>query len=230
MKKLTALLILLAILCLIVPTPGQDIIVPKRRPAAGGGAPANFVNDTFTETTDTAYGSHTPELGGPVTLHPAYSAAATVDATSDRVYPTGTTAYFYNATPTSADQCVHVDFYAASIISVNISIGLRMSTTSDDMYLFQLNNGTQWRWIERLSGANGVLGAVSTSNLPSVGGFTTVEACVTGSNLTVSFNGVHDTSMDRSSTAITAAGRVGWRASGAASATTGFHLDNFSAR
>lgn len=186
-----------------------------------------FSSDTFTESSDTALASHVGEIGATWNLHPSYSAAATVDAAIDRLYPTGTTSYYTSGVPSDADYCVSADYFHASTIAINIGIALRMNTSTDDMYIFRLNNGTSWEVIERLAGSNGVLGASSTNSLPSVGNSVNAKMCIAGTAITIYFNGVHDATLDRTGTNITAAGRAGFRAAGAASSSTGYHLDNF---
>lgn len=225
------LLALIAALILCVPAYAQGGMGPgpgvKSYSGGGGGGPT-LASDTFTETSDTALASHTAETGGTWQLHPSYSAAATVSGSLDRMFPTATTAYFLNVTPTNADYCVSADYYNVTSVSANIGIALRMSATTDDMYFFRLNSGTSWEWIARISGANGTIGPSSTNSLPTAGGSpVNVKICAAGSALTVFFNGVQDTSLNRTDSSITAAGKPGFRASTGVTATTGFHLDNF---
>jgi hypothetical protein len=196
-----------------------------------GSAPADFVTDSFTESSDTTLASHTGSVGATWTKHPAaaYTSTATVDAATDRVYPLAITAYYASGVPPSADYYVQADFYAASIISVNAAIVGRMDTTADTMYLVRLNNGTVWELRKIVAGSATTLGSDSTAgNLPTVGNSKTVKLVMTGSTITVFVSGVSVISV--TDTDITSAGKAGLRFSGTATSTTGFHIDNFSAR
>jgi hypothetical protein len=194
-----------------------------------GAAAGDFVTDSFTESSDTALASHTGATGATWTVHPSYSAAGTIDAATDRLYPTGSTAYYASGTPPSADYYVQADFRVASTISVNAAICARMSTSADTMYMVRLLNGTDWV-VRKLVAGSGTDLATSATNVPTAGQTRTVRLTVSGSNITVTVDGVLDAALSVTDSSITAAGRAGLRFAGASSASTGYHLDNFSAR
>lgn len=204
-------------------------------PAAAGG---DFVTDTFTQASDITLASHTGEVGATWTVHPSYSGTALDDATLDRIYLNSAAAggYYASGSPPGADYYVEADFYRLSLLSNNAAIVLGFDTAADTGILLRLNDtgaSQQYEVIDRVTGSNTILNggtAISTSHIPSVGGAAVkVRIVRTGTAITVFFDGVQDTSLN-STTSITAVGKAGIRASGTASATTGIHLDNFSAR
>jgi hypothetical protein len=224
------LLILLLCIALLVPAFGQTV---KRRPLVpSGGGGADFVTDSYTETSNTTLISHTPELGGAPVRHgdtTTYNDTAQVIGADDRVHGFGNTAYYYDVAPPSADYYVQADFFIASVISVNTAIAGRMDTSVNTMYVARINNGTSWELRKIVTGTQTTLGSPSTNQIPSVGNSATVRLVMTGSNISLMVNGVTEVG-PVSDSAITAAGRAGVRFIGVQSSTTGYHLDNFSAR
>lgn len=199
--------------------------------AAAGGGSSDFVTDTFTEAADRELSLHTGEVGATWTKHPdsSYSAAfMNVESGTDRIYPDTTTAYYASGNPPSADYYVQADFFVQSVISVNNGICLRMDTSANTMYSARLNNGTTWELRKIVAGAASTLGT-STNQIPGVGASKTVKLIASGTSLTVQVNGVTEIGPITDS-AISAAGKAGVRGSGVMTASTGYHLDNFSAR
>ncbi len=195
---------------------------------------SDFVTDTFTEAVDTTLASHTPELGGPWNVHPSYTGTILVDSTLDQAYLNSASAggYYASGAPPSANYYVEADFSRLSLLSNNVGILLGFDTTVDTGILLRLNdNGATQTWdlIDRITGANTTLASVS-ANIPSVGGAAVKARLIrSGTSLTVFFDGVQNVSLN-STTSLTAIGKVGIRASGTASSSTGIHLGNYSAR
>lgn len=192
---------------------------------------SDFVTDTFTEASATTLASHTGELGATWTVHPAaaYTGTATVDEIGDRVYPANTvTAYYASGVPPSADYYVQGDIYVMSVTSNNSAICARMDTTANTMYLIRLNNGTTWELRKIVAGTATTL-RTSTNQLPSAGQSATIKLVVSGSTITGYVNGVEEMTAI-TDTDISAAGRAGVRFATGDSASTGYHIDNFSAR
>lgn len=194
-----------------------------------------FVSDSYTEggTGVISLNSHVGELGAnPWTQHPHanYSGGPMqLDADLDRAYSGGTAASYASAVPPSADYYAQSDFILVTAISQNIAPCARMDTTADTMYFGRLNNGTAWQLFKRVTGTSTQLGSDSTTNLPTAGG-AAVSGRVVCNGDQISFMAGGVTVIGPiTDTAITAAGRVGVRNSGAASATTGAHLDNLEA-
>jgi hypothetical protein len=96
------------------------------------------------------------------------------------------------------------------------------------MYLVRLNSGTTWEMRKIVSTAATTIGT-STNQIPSVGNCATGKFILSGDQLTFQVAGVTEIGPITDS-AISAAGKVGIRTAGVSSASTGMHLDNFSAR
>ena len=189
-----------------------------------------FVTDTVTEASDVTLASHTPELGGAITKHPgvAYVSTIQVDSASDEGFPQGTTAYYYAASPASADYDVIMYMHVWTIENVNFGPYGHMDTTADTMVGVRLNNGTSWD-LREIIGASGTTLATDSSNLPSAGD--TVKITVRFSNGgTKAAVLINDTQIIAPTTiSTTSAGKVGMRASGGIGAATGFHVTTFQA-
>lgn len=193
-----------------------------------------LASDSFTEASDLVLSSHTPEIGGSWIEHPHVNyngSGFQVDAATDAIFATGTDASYINITPPSADYYAEADFKHVSTISQNVAACVRMHDTDDTNYNVRFNSGTTFEMRRIVNGAAATIGS-STSNIPSVGNFTRGRLLVIGDQLWfyVYVAGVLQGSPiigPVTDANITAAGRAGVRNSGAASATTGLHLDNF---
>lgn len=194
-----------------------------------------FVSDSFTEAGDLTLASHSGELGASWADHPHanYTTSFEIDAASDRIWSSGTAAFYASGLPPSADYYSQADFHHVSTISQNIAVCVRMDPTDDTMYIVRQNGGTIWEMRRIVStSALTLVGGTSTSQLPTLGSFKTGRLVAQRDQLsfyvlvagiwTLIIGPITDTN-------ITAAGRAGVRNAGVASATTGFHLDNFEA-
>ena len=196
-----------------------------------------FASSSFNAGSNIDLASFTPEIGGPWVDHPHanYTTPFSVDSGTGRIYSIATAAYYVDTDPGTPDYYAEGDFYHASTISQNIAICVRMDTTADTMYIVRLNGGTVWEMRRTVASAAATLtGGTSTSNLPSVGNFTRGRFVVNGDQLSfyVYVAGVLESTPiigPITDTNITAAGCAGVRNAGAASSTTGMHLDNFAA-
>lgn len=188
-----------------------------------------FITDTFTEASDVDLSSHTGEGGVTWTDHPHvnYVGSFTVDAATDRIWGNDTAGYFASIVPSSPDYAVEADFYLHSAISQNVAVCARMDITDDTMYYGRLNNGTSWQLFRRVAGTSLQLGSDSTNQLPTAGNFKTGRLVVQGDKVSFYVNDTLEIGPITDSS-ITAAGRAGVRNAGAATATTGIHLDNLS--
>lgn len=202
------------------------------------GGETNFVNDTFTESSDTELSLHTGELGATWTHHAdttTYTDNSSIVASTDQIFSGGLTAYYASGTPPSADYCVEGVVVVASVLSVNASIALRMDTTTNTMYVFRLVNGTSWDVRRIVAGTQTTLPAATsdTSNLPGVGESRTMKLCISGGatpTLSAYVNGAQLSSLGGlDGSPITATGKAGIRFSGAASSSTGFQFSSFRA-
>lgn len=192
----------------------------------------NFVNDTMTEGSDTTLASHTPELGGPITRHPdsAYTSfVITVDSATDEGFPTGTTAYYYAATPPSADYDVDMVMHTWTIENVNFGPCGHMDTTANTMVCVRQNSGTSWDLREISAGSASTIGT-SALDLPNAGDTKTLTVRFSngGTKAELLVDGV--SRVAATTITVTSAGKVGMRASSGTSSSTGFHVNSISAR
>lgn len=196
----------------------------------GAGA-SDFVTDNFNEGSDTTLASHTPDLGGTITKHPAavYTSTATIIGSTDEVFPVGTTAYFYAATPPSADYYVQTTFHTLTIENHNLGPCGHMDDTADTMVCIRNANGTAWELRQIIAGTGSTLTS-STNQLPGAGA-TAVARLTFSSGGTVATMTINGTTEGTPQTiTVTSAGKAGMRFSSGVSASTGIHLDTFSAR
>lgn len=189
---------------------------------------SDFVTDSLDGTNGTDLKDHSPSVGSTWIDHPHANYTSPFIFESNRVYASGGTAAYYNdATPPSADYYVQADVYAASIISANAGPAGRIDTTADTMYLCRSNSGTSYDLRKIVSGTSTTLGT-SSNQQPSAGQTKTVKLVMTGNQISCYVNGTLEIGPITDSD-ITAAGRAGIRST-VMTSTTGFHIDNFSAR
>jgi hypothetical protein len=189
-----------------------------------------FASASFTVGIDTVLASYSPEIGGPLVLHPSYSGSALADASLGRAYLTSVAAaaYYATGTPPGADYDVQIEFFHVTTISANIALMLRFDTTADTGILLRMNlDSARFEMMDRVAGANGT-SVNSSTHYPTAGNSVIARIKGVGTDITVFFNDIQDTALNFT-TAITATGRAGIRYSGPCTATTGIHMDNFSA-
>lgn len=199
----------------------------------GGGGPTDFVFDTFTETSDITLASHTPETGGAITKHPdaSYTSTFTVIGATDRVFQNDISAYYYAATPTSADYYVQADVVAISVTpTTNIGQCGHVNTTTNSMICVRVNlsNGA-YELREIISGTGSTIGT-STTSFPTAGQTKVVKLIFASGGTTAAISVDGTVIISPTTISVTAAGKVGMRASGAGSSSAGIHLDNLHAQ
>jgi hypothetical protein len=225
MKRLISLLVTLLLLAVLAVPQGR-IGTPT------GGGISDFVTETFTEATSTTLASHTGEVGATWTLHPSYGNTVIVDASIDRAYASSTssTAYYASGTPSSANYYVQVTVTVASLpFTGSAGPAGRMDTTANTQYGFRLRDGTSWQLFKLVTGTLTQLGSESTNNIPTVGQSRTLKLVMTGDQISGYVEGTLEVG-PITDMAITAAGKAGIRLANPMDVSTGFHLDNFSAR
>lgn len=184
-----------------------------------------FVSDTFTDTDGTQLGDHTGETGATWTSHPAgaYSVHAKIDA--NRVHSNSALrCYYASGTPASADYDVEAIVRRVTA-SGNIGIVGRLDTSANTMYLAMWTAGGQWQLYKIVAGTSTQLGSSYNDN-PANGTDRTVKLEMRGTAIKVYVDGTEQISVTDS--AISAAGRAGWRGNGA-TASAGFHIDSLTA-
>jgi hypothetical protein len=110
---------------------------------------AEFLNDTFTEGSDTALASHTADSGGAWAQHPNFTTnTMTVVASEDRVKgnsTSGTAFYYNNETPGSAEYDVEATFRVTTAGDSQSHPGLlaRLATGASTFYqMYYAGDGT----------------------------------------------------------------------------------------
>lgn len=190
---------------------------------------SDFVTDTFTEASDILLGSHTGEVGATWTVHPSYGSTMNVDAATDRIFPTSNPSAFYaSGTPPSANYSVCAAVFAHTDVSANIGPCGRMDTSANTMYCARYNSGTSWDLRKVLAGTQSTL-TTSTNQLITTGNSKMLCLVMNGTTISMTVEGTTEGGPVTDSD-ITAAGKAGLRSAGSVTATTGYHLDNFSAR
>jgi hypothetical protein len=179
-----------------------------------------FVNDTFTGTDGTLLTSHTGETGATWTKHPSVVTNGIGQIYSNRVTGNGELVYFYaSGTPASADYDIEID---ATDMGTGREAGLlgRVNTSAQTWYQFY-GFGGYFYFYKYISGTPTLLGGPTAGTIGSHWKLSMVGSALKGyAGGTLLFS-VTDSS-------ITTAGKAGLLLDDAI-ATTGVHVDNFTA-
>ena len=187
--------------------------------------------DTFTETVQTALGSHVGELGA------AWTGVTTSNITEMRVSTAGrlflqTASGGYGRTTTVAPSA---NYYVEGVVSFltavagdgGAGIAGRVSSTQQTMYFARYGEAVgAWQLYSIVNATVTLLATAATSPRPTVD--TTVRLTMNGTTISVSVEGVEVISITNS--AIAGPGYPGVRFATASTATTGQHLNRLSAR
>jgi hypothetical protein len=207
---------------------GQESVKTRGRRFFSGMRMATIVQDTFTDADGTALTSHAGEVGATWTTHPNFSAGATISDANRLRNDSGSNRIAYaSATPPTADYSGSFDLRCVTMTGL-AGVCVRLSTSAATYYLIDYEAGLgQWKLYAVVN--FGTVGAVQTYAQTLTPGTTyAVSWTLIGNTLTVYIDGVQR--MQRSdAVGITAAGKVGVFFSGAASNTTGLHIDNLQA-
>lgn len=102
------------------------------------------IQDTFTEGSDTALESHTPDTGGAWSKHPSYATGATVVASEDRLRgdSTSATSLYINATsPAAANYEVAWTARMTSTTNPYAGAAARFNATTNNGYVVWYSGG-----------------------------------------------------------------------------------------
>jgi hypothetical protein len=186
---------------------------------------AQFVSDTFTESSDTNLDSHVGETGA---TWASFGPSATVDAAKDIIY--GTLGYgvrYASGTPASADYSVTcvIEVPSGGTNSLrNSGPAGRVSTSVQTGYFFRLS-ASDWQLYKVVSGSFTSLGSWTDSiSAPAT---RTAKLELSGSTITGYVDGTSRVSV--TDTSITAAGKAGIWIDGDASSTSGAFISSISA-
>lgn len=203
------------------------VILTLARPAF-----AQFVSDTFTDTTSTDLSSHTGGTGATWTQDHTGTGGAAVISDANRVRGNtidsvgGSAVYTASGTPGSADYSVEADFVCKS--DADITAVLIRWQGAGSGYALQHRVFHGWQVI--IYGGFGTIGQVGADFGTEMSAGQTVHAkiTITGSAITVVLAGV--SSFSGSDSTYSTAGHAGVMFTNASGLnTTGIHLDNFTA-
>lgn len=190
---------------------------------------SQFVYDTFTDTDGVLPTSHTGETGATWTKHASGGGGAAVISNANRVRGTSSTRslYYASGTPASADYDVTAVLYAVSTTDTYPGPCGRIDTAAETMYYVTWDHTRGlWELSKRVAGALTSLGTYADTF--TVGTSKTCMLRMVGSTISVLIDGVSRISV--TDTAISAAGKAGFRQGNAASTnSTGVHIDSISA-
>ena len=185
--------------------------------------------DTFTDTGGVLLPSHSPTP----TANFAWQAISGLGGSNDlrisdanRVRPnaTGEVICYADATPASADYSAMATIYIKSVGGGFVGLGVRQDSASKILYT-AIYNVSALRWeLYWVNGGSFSLLGTSSQTLSVETGYH-LELAVSGTSLTVKVDG--STIITATDSAISSAGFRSIYASGAASDSTGLHVDNF---
>jgi hypothetical protein len=187
---------------------------------------ADFVVDTFTDTSGTALTSHTGEVGATWTVQTGGLQYFITDANRMRFGTSSFGQILASGVPPSPDYTLKCDLVVLSDIGQAVQIMVRAPAGVNDGYAFVWNGNHAGKWsLVRTNDFTDLATPVS-SPVPTAGNTYALELSVVGTQLTAKIDGV--TILSGSDSGITAAGFIGLGANGKASASNsnGFHIDN----
>lgn len=189
---------------------------------------ADFVSDSFTDTSNTVLSSHTGETGATWTQHPAFTADVWRITNANRSRPAnGVGGYYASGTAASAECDITWDLYTVTdtgFIGVFARFDLDNPATAGYHMRYLSGGSDKWSLIEIVEGTWTEIGsypeAISNGVTKSV-----LFEC-RNAYKRVWVDGV--LRIDRPNNSVTQVGYVGVRGSNNADDhTTGVHLDNF---
>lgn len=187
---------------------------------------ATFVNDTFTDTNNTNVESHTGETGATWTEHTSYTSGNSKIQTNRAYCATASSCLYASGAPATAEYDVTAVMRCLSGAGNQGPAG-RIDTGANTMYFARWDAvAAGWQLFRISAGTATQLGS-TVSFSPSAGTDYTVLLEIRDAAKKVFVDGVEQIS--NSNNTITAAGKAGFRSSTAASTTTGFHIDTFTA-
>lgn len=191
---------------------------------------ADFVSDTFTDTSGTALASHTGETGAGWTEHSSYGTGDIVISDANRARATTTNVNLYYASGTPAGVEYSVSSLIRCVTSINCRVGVagRVSTSAADYYLALYRVFTGWQLFRVQAGGFTQLGASTASPAFETGATEkTLKLDITDAAKKLLVDAVEIIS--NADNVIVAAGRAGlWYGNfNATTNATGYHWDNF---
>lgn len=194
--------------------------------------PAQFVYDTFTDTSNTLLSSHTGETGAVWAKHASYTGDSYI-SNANRMRGGGDSMYYASGVPASADYDVQADFCGMAQNASTPGIAGRASTTGDSAYRVVFDVPNTGKYVLQKVNAGVVTQLQAVGPWEWGGNFAdgsthAVKLQMRGASIKVFVDGVERMSVTDSS--ITTAGRSGvYTRSYSMTDTWGIHIDNFTA-
>lgn len=182
---------------------------------------AIFVNDTFTDTEGTAITSHTPEVGGAITLVPDAWPAGGAEIASNRVRDNNGLIGLFKYAATPGDEEYDVEAVVRCVTATGeVAICGRIDS-GGFCYLLRINVSGEVR-LYYFNGGFTNIGDINYSWSPSINTDYTFKLEIRNATKKVFLGGVEIiTSNDNT---ISSAGQAGFFFNGAATDSTGFHI------
>lgn len=187
---------------------------------------AQFASDSFSGTDGTLLSTYSANW-----VKHSSSGAGTLLIYSDRARKNegGDEAlYYHSGTPGGADYSVTSIITCVSSASGNPGVCGRINTAANTFYMARYDTASGgWQLYKRVTGTFTQLGSTSTQTFAS--GSKEIKLKMVGSAIELFKEGGGSATISATDSAITAAGKAGLRASAAATDTTSYHFENFSA-
>lgn len=198
--------------------------------SATGGDLSSHVKawDTFTDVDDTVVESHVASDGGSWTLHPSSGAGSSIIGSNRVRNPNSATSHWYlhSWTPPSADYISEIGMVLLTDNDASVVAAMaRMDPSALTFYMHRYDTQSgAFQLFKAVAGTGTQLGG-NISISPAVGQLYRVGISVRGTTITALLDGTPIITVTDS--AISAAGKAGFRTQNAATATTGLHIDEW---
>jgi hypothetical protein len=188
-----------------------------------------FVQDSFTDITDTGLAAHTGETGAMWAKHPSIGGVNSFITSADRLRGNGGEyGYWYaSGLPASAEYDISAKVHVASVIGGSyLGVAARILTTEQTAYFARYNmSSARWELYKHDNGGFGLLGTYDQSL--AAGSTTTMRFEVRNASKKLYVNEIEVISS--ADNGLAGAGRVGLWMQDFATDSTGLHLDDFEA-
>lgn len=192
--------------------------------AIASAAPAAVVTDSFTGTSGTLLENHVGEVGASWTWHSNYPADLKLQ--DGRVWGPEWGLYFASGIPATNEYDVRADVHVKSNAGAIGVVARSLTSGSDSLYMARYNAAfSRWELVKCIS--TGCTNLATYSQTLTVGSTYALKLEVRNATKKLFVDGVERASSTDNT--ITQVGRAGIRSGpGVTTATTGYHLDNFS--
>lgn len=196
---------------------------PLSNPFSKGGSA--FLSDSFADTDATLLTAHTGEAGATWTAHPVYAATPRPTITANGVYfPALPQCLVASGSPPNADYFVEMAMDFKTVVgTLNVGPAGRIDPSVNTMYWARYHSGNLgFELYKTVANTTTILGEIVPYAFPT-GTTHVLRLTMVGSVISLDVDGVNLITV--TDTAITAAGKAGFRAGGTVNAAgTGIHV------